>query len=78
MVEAGKQVPLGTQALVGADRDLDTEKPGRKPASRNPGNKVNRGPFIRKPRFSVSRAQALWSETCTGVCVVWYFNPFYA
>lgn len=50
---------MGIGWTVGADRDLDAEKPGRKPASRDPSNKVTTGPFIRKSRFVISGAQTL-------------------
>lgn len=33
---------------------MDAEKPGRKPISGEPGNKINTGPFIRKPRLAVT------------------------
>lgn len=52
---------MGIGWLVGADRDLDAEKPGRRPASRDSGNKVTTGPFTRKPRFIISNAQMLGS-----------------
>lgn len=45
---------MSTGLPVGGDRDLDAEKPGRKPISGEPGNKINTGPFIRKPRLSVT------------------------
>lgn len=45
---------MSTGSPVGGDRDLDAEKPGRKPISGNPRNKINTGLFIRKPRLTVT------------------------
>lgn len=38
---------------------MDAERPGKKPASRDSGNKAIRGPFIRKPRPAVLSALTL-------------------
>lgn len=53
---------------------MDAEKPGRKPASRDSGNKVNTRPFIRKPRLAVPCPQILGSEGAgPGGCMVQFF-----
>lgn len=44
---------------MGTDRDLDAEKPDRKPTLKDPGDKVTLGPFIGKSRVILSSVQML-------------------
>lgn len=66
LAEEGKQVALGIQAredereMTGRCRQgLGCRETRREASVGNPGNKVNGGPFIRKPTFVISSALPL-------------------